>query len=248
MIAWVARLDPSSNTLDESDPRGLLRAPLPTATVVGFAAALVAIVVVATVSYRSLAARRVGADLVNETEMLLSDLSQLLSTAREAETGQRGYLLTGDTRYLAPYDSALASVDGTLARLHKEVADEPEMTEPLAIAESQTRAKFNELAETIALRRDDRTPEALSLVRSDRGKQIMDQLRTTVARMSDIARAQLANRTAQWEQLIATSTYETWGGAAVLVVLIAIAAIMTSRDFRSQQRQLWLRHAAAAIA
>ncbi|HSR97677.1 MAG TPA: response regulator [Kofleriaceae bacterium] len=244
-----ARLDPSSaNALDERDPRGLLRTPLPIATVVGFAAALVAIVIVATVSYRSLTARREGASLVNKTEALIGDLAQLLSVAKDAETGQRGYLLTGDPRYLAPYDAALANLDGTLARLHKAVADEPELAEPMAAAESQVRAKLAELADTIALRRAERTSEALSTVRADRGKQIMEQLRTTLGRMTDVARAQLAERTATWEQLIATSTYVTWGGAGVLVVLIVIAAIMTARDFRSQTRQLWLRHADAAIA
>jgi signal transduction histidine kinase/DNA-binding response OmpR family regulator/CHASE3 domain sensor protein len=244
-----ARHDPpSASTPDDVDPRALLRAQLPTATVLGFAAALVAIVIVATVSYRSLAARREGADLVQETEAVIGDLAQLLSTVSEAETGQRGYLLTGDPRYLAPYDAALTSLDATLSRLRTAIADEPEMTEPLALAESQTRAKLTELAETIALRRSDRTAEAMALVQSDRGKQLMEQLRTTLGRMGDIARAQLAARTATWEQLIATSTYVTWGGAAVLFVLIAIAAIMTARDFRSQQRQLWLRHADAAIS
>src|SRR5206468_6176164 len=63
--------------------------------------AVIAIVVVATVSYRALTARREGDELVNETEALLADTAQLLSLVKDAETGQRGYLLTGDARYLA---------------------------------------------------------------------------------------------------------------------------------------------------
>ena len=84
---------------------GFFRSALPVSTQIGFAAATLAVFVIAFLSYRSFQQRAAGAALVAHTIEVDSELETLLSTFQDAETGQRGYLLTGgDERYLAPYE------------------------------------------------------------------------------------------------------------------------------------------------
>jgi CheY-like chemotaxis protein/CHASE3 domain sensor protein len=236
------------DTMIDADPRKLLRAVLPGRTLIGFVVALVAIVAVSAVSYRALAGRREAAMLVNETNMLSHQLDELLSTVKDAETGQRGYLLTGDLRYLQPYTLAADTVKDELAQLRKASASWLELETALIDTERLIRLKISELDETIKLRREGRTDEALEIVRSDRGKESMDALRRTIARMRELVDERLVARTAEWDALVEISTYVTWIGSAVLLLLVILAGMLTSRDFREQQRSSWLRQAEAAIA
>ncbi|HEY6475644.1 MAG TPA: CHASE3 domain-containing protein, partial [Polyangia bacterium] len=83
---------------------GFLRSSLPPRTQLGFVAATVAVVIIAVLSFRSFRQRAEEARQVDHTLEVTQRLELLLSTYQDAETGQRGYLLTGDERYLAPYE------------------------------------------------------------------------------------------------------------------------------------------------
>ena len=231
-----------------ADPRKLLRAVIPGRSLIGFIVALIAIVAVSIVSYRALAGRREAAVLVNETNVLSRQLDELLSTVKDAETGQRGYLLTGDLRYLQPYTLAADTVKDELAQLRKATTSWPELEVTLTDTERLIRLKIGELDETIKLRREGRIDDALAIVRSDRGKESMDALRRMIGRMRELVDERLVEQTAKWDGLVAMSTYVTWIGSAVLLFLVILAGVLTSRDFRDQQRSSWLRQAEAAIA
>src|SRR5450755_1961687 len=104
---------------------GFLRSSLPPRTQAGFVAATLAVFLIAFLSYRSFNQRAEGARLVAHTLDVTAHLEVLLSTFQDAETGQRGFLLTGDEAYLEPYERAVGTLDGELTRIRTLVADHP---------------------------------------------------------------------------------------------------------------------------
>jgi CheY-like chemotaxis protein len=215
--------------------------PLPPAVFGGFLAAVVAVALMAGVSYQAQQRSIVAADAVTLGVERIVQVQNVLSSTKDAETGQRGFLLTGDEAYLAPFITGRAAIDGELSKIHALTADSPEQRQRSDQLQGLISAKLDELLNTIALKRAGKTEEALAAVRTDRGKVLMDQIRALVADMEDSDRAQLAQRQQDWQQTAGLSTRITWMGAGVLMVLIAAAAALVSRDYRARQLQTWLR-------
>lgn len=95
----------------------------------------------------------------------------------EAQSSQRGYVITLDEAYLAPYEAALEEVETDYQRLAAALASYPQAEEPLARLRSDIDIKFAELAQTIALAREGRTGEAINIVRTDAGEEVMGRMR-----------------------------------------------------------------------
>ncbi len=103
-----------------------------------------------------------------------------LSLMQDAETGQRGYLLTGETAYLEPYDNATAAISSELDVLREARLGDPERETQFAKLTSLINDKLNELARTIGLFRDGKREEALQLMQGGRGRAYMDEIREII--------------------------------------------------------------------
>ena len=115
---------------------------------------------------------------VAETRGDIDALNAFLATIEDAENGQRGYLLTGDTTYLAPYRSGVQAVGARLARIEQADVDSAERVWIRALR-PHVAAKMAEMAETIRLRRQSER-DALALVRTGRGAREMSEIRSIV--------------------------------------------------------------------
>lgn len=102
----------------------------------------------------------------------------LRNALQNAETGQRGFLLTGEDRYLEPYNEAVPQIPDLLDRVVTVLTPYPEMDAPVAKLRAGVTDKLAELAETIALERAGQREQAMALVETDRGKDAMDEART----------------------------------------------------------------------
>ncbi|HWB77398.1 MAG TPA: response regulator [Nannocystaceae bacterium] len=204
-------------------------------------AAVLALFTLAGLSYRSLQQRTEGARQVDDARQVAQDLERLVSTLKDAETGQRGYLLTDDERYLAPYDAARLEVPQRLAALRKLLAEVPARAETLAVLDATVIEKLTELAETIELQRAGQREAALALVYRDRGKVAMDRIRTLADDLQAATAAELAERIRTWEDAVGVSTAILTIGSLLLLVLVVGAAVLSSRDFHAQQLESWLR-------
>ncbi|WP_246654140.1 sensor histidine kinase [Azospirillum formosense] len=144
----------------------------------------------------------------------------LLSQLQDAEIGQRGYLLTGDRRYLKPYEAANEAVNDTIARMRgfaEGDAGASAIVERLAVLAT---AKREELAETIALMQAGRRDEALAIVRTGRGMRLMDDARRSLADLIMPADAQLAAQLAALNSQAGMSRWvATLGGLFILLVV-----------------------------
>jgi signal transduction histidine kinase/ActR/RegA family two-component response regulator len=106
-----------------------------------------------------------------------NQLGVVLSHLQDAETGQRGYLLTGRADYLEPYRSATSRIDGDLAKLDSFVADNPRQVVAAQRLRGLATARLATLREGMDVYREDSRQSAIALVRQGRGKALMDQIR-----------------------------------------------------------------------
>ncbi len=150
-------------------------------------------------------------------------LFRLLISLQDAETGQRGYLLTGDPAYLAPYEAATTTVNERLTAIGSVFKNEPQQ---LSEIEAMVRNKLAELASTIELRKTGRTDEALGLVKSGRGREIMDELRERLGEMLDTIDATLGDSVLE-QKKIANETRTFTIFSALLILAAALGAIST---------------------
>jgi signal transduction histidine kinase len=150
------------------------------------AAAIVMLGIVAASAWLSVdnAARLQDAAATQEVRAQTVDL---LQTVTSAETGQRGFLLTGKDHYLAPYRLAAAKTPQMLARLGASIGGDQDF----AALRASINEKMAELAQTVSLAQAGRHEEALALVESDRGQTLMEGIRTLSATLTSRQRAAL---------------------------------------------------------
>src|SRR5580658_7493694 len=127
--------------------------PLPPSAFAGFAAAVAAVILMAGVSYQAQQRSTAAADAVTQGVERIVQVQNVLSSVKDAETGQRGFLLTGDEAYLEPFTSAKAAIDGELSLIRVLSANNPEQRLRLDELQGLISAKMNELLGTIALKR-----------------------------------------------------------------------------------------------
>ncbi len=227
---------------------GHRRSVLPATTIVGLVLAIVTVLIFGAVSYRSLRESAQTADRLHRTQGAIDTLQALLSDLKDAETGQRGYLLTGRDDYLDPFNAARASTPKALDAVRRAVGDDPVQRQRVEQLEQVTQAKLGELAETIDLRRANQLPAALAIVQSDRGKAAMDRLRTLIGQMQGTESRHLADRERDWQAAVDEAFRITIFGAALLIALIAGAGVLLARAHRERATETWLRTGSAGLA
>jgi CheY-like chemotaxis protein/signal transduction histidine kinase/CHASE3 domain sensor protein len=221
--------------------------PLPLAALGGFVLAVMAVAVVALLSLQSLRNQTASTTAVSRTVQAMARLRTVLSTLQDAETGQRGYLLTGAEGYLEPYDLARAALAGELENARRLISDTAEQRRRFAELTNLTAQKMSELAETVALRRAGDTAGAMRVVGTDRGKTAMDHIRSVISELLNEEQTLLAERQQAAFDADSLSLLITVLGSGILLVLIGIAAVLASRDYRSRQLQDWLRQGHAGL-
>ncbi|MFT3692520.1 MAG: response regulator [Kofleriaceae bacterium] len=221
---------------------------LPPKALAAIIAALVAAAIIAGLSWRSLITRSAAADAVHHTEQVEAELNAIVSSITDAETGQRGFLLTGAERYLEPYTQARQKLPGQLSTLRQLTSDSAEQQGRLNELEPVVTTKLEELNETITLEREKHHDQALELVRTDKGKNTMDHARALIDAMTKHEQALLAVRSEDWESSVTSSAYIVFGGVGVLIVMIVLIGVLASRDYRAVSNEGWVRNVQAVLA
>ena len=158
--------------------------PPPRKFATGYAVAIAVLIIDLIITFWNLNSISRIWDALALSHDIVVGLDDVLSNLRDAETGQRGYLLTGDERYLEPYTKSHSVVTASIDRLRSLVENNGIRREHLnAVAEAAS-AKLSELETTIKLRRGNGFEAALSVVKTDRGRAYMDQVRGEIAAMA----------------------------------------------------------------
>lgn len=164
-------------------------------------------------------------------------LEHVLALHQDIESGQRGYLITGDESFLRPYRDASRNVDQALVSLseaNRGVGD----AERLATLKATSDAKRRFVDRTLALQAQGKVESALQLVRGGEGQQLMERLRDQIAELSRIERTRLADRTAAVGHARSQLRTQTVVLQLSLILLLAFAAWLAARSNAARQRAL----------
>jgi methyl-accepting chemotaxis protein len=197
--------------------------------VAGFGLAALTLALIAVVSYLNTYRLIENDTWVAHTYQVQTELADLLSELKDAETGQRGYLITGVDSYLEPYQSALPAIKRTIEAVRKLTADNPNQQRRLAALSPLIDAKSAELKQTIDLRRTEGLDAATKVVLSNVGKTTMDQIRAIVAEADQEEKDLLKVRSEEARSSADTTmAIILWGGLLGTLVVAAIGWFISS--------------------
>lgn len=154
-------------------------------------------------------------------------LETLLSATQDIETGQRGFLLSGNDAYLEPYERGLAEVDPLLDTLDRLVSWNPLQVRRMPVLRRRVEAVRSYYAESVSSRREQGLDESLARVQSGQGKMLMDSVRVMVKRMQAEATRVRGLREARVTKAQQSARRALWisTGTLLLALLLATAAV-----------------------
>jgi len=168
-----------------------------TAGLVALALALITLAAIIYFSYQDWQQFHQASADASRASRVLELSGKILDLLRDAETGQRGFVLTGRDSHLEPYTAALQNISNDMTQLAA-LSRQGSQARRVAALQPLITQKLQELKETIELRRSSGMEPAMAVVLSDRGKQVMDQIRRL---MQDLQLEESAKATASSEAL-----------------------------------------------
>jgi signal transduction histidine kinase/CheY-like chemotaxis protein/CHASE3 domain sensor protein len=200
------------------------------------------------VAYFNLQSLRANNQKIVHSHEVISALHELLSSAQDAETGQRGFLLTSNERYLEPFNTALTTLPQHLDQIAQLTIDNPTQQARIPNLKLHVNAKLAELKETIDLRRTQGLEAALAVVNSDRGKVEMDAIRAQLAAMSreeaDLREKRLAEMDSAHQTALSSGIFS----AILGILLTATIAFLIRRETLARRREEWLQTGHVGLA
>ncbi|WP_426237801.1 response regulator [Pararhizobium sp. DWP1-1-3] len=183
--------------------------------------------------------RENNAKVVHSHDVIVA-LDELLSKTQDAETGQRGFLLTNNERYLEPYNSALVAIPQKLNEIIELTRDNTAQQRRLGTLQTHVQAKLAELEETINLRRTQSIEAAVAVVNSDRGKGEMDAIRAQLAAMGKEEADLRAQRLAEMNSAYSTAFASSFLSGLLGILLTAAIGVLIRRTTLARRREEWL--------
>ncbi|WP_394778599.1 CHASE3 domain-containing protein, partial [Undibacterium sp.] len=200
----------------------------------GFIVSSILLVAIGTVSYLSINKLIVTNFWVAHTHKVLEEISNLSGSLQEAETGFRGYALTGNPTFLEPYEASREEFPRLLKGLKDLTSDNPDQQKLLDQVSILAGEKFAGQKENISNIENGHTDIALKTVATGGGKKLMDNLRRTFSQMEDNESALLKKRNEEAEATIRNAQSTIIYGTLLCLVFVTIAGYLITRALSTQ--------------
>ena len=200
----------------------------------GFAVSSLLLLTIGVGAYRSTMSLMTTSLHVAHTHLVLEHIVHLLGLMKDAETGQRGFVITGQDTFLEPYAAAATAIPVALRELRELTADDPSSQSRLDAVEPLVAAKMAELKHAIDARRGGGFDAALKVVLSGEGKRYMDELRSQFDKMDIGERDVLRQRS---EDVSATSNAARTTivlGTVLSLIFVCIVGVVLTRSLSVQ--------------
>ncbi|MDP1992662.1 MAG: CHASE3 domain-containing protein [Syntrophales bacterium] len=194
----------------------------------GFAVTVAIFMIVGIVSYIGINALVETEKMVAHAESVLHRLADTLSVLQDAETGERGYVLTGNERYLEPYNNAVRNIEQTLKNL-RELTKVPAQQKRLESLAPLIENKLSLLKEIIELRKNQGADAALKMVMTDKGKKAMDDIRKVMADMRNDEEELLKKRDEESRAVEQQTKMTIIAGILFSVILVSVCGFFITR-------------------
>jgi len=195
----------------------------------GFGAVLVVILGMGITSKASTNSLVDSLTWVTHTYTVKEELKALEKGLVDAETGQRGFIFTGEEDFLEPYNASVQEMENRFSKLREKIQDNPKQLERLAQIEKLVQVKMQELASTVSLKEAGNEQALRKLVLSRQGKELMDKLRVQISEMIQVENELLRKRTVDAAKAEQISTVVTLGGTLLAFTLGLTVLSLLSR-------------------
>jgi CheY-like chemotaxis protein/CHASE3 domain sensor protein len=212
------------------------------------AGAIIFFLVSGAFAYINLKTLRANTDAIVHSHQVIIALDELMSGAQDAETGQRGFLLTSNERYLDPYNAALVTITEKLQEIGNLTSDNLAQVRRLPVLKQHVDAKLAELKQTIDLRRTQGLEAALALVTSDRGKAEMDGIRAQLSAMSQEEAMLRARRLDEMNSAYSTALVSSVLAGILGILLTVAIGVLIRRSTLARRREDWLQSGSLGLA
>ncbi len=163
-------------------------------------------------------------------------IEALISLMKDAETGQRGFLLTRQDSYLEPYQEAIKELPLQMSKLEGDLKDEPEQLGRLKKIEGLVRLKLDLIALTIREQRARGPHSAIKIVLTNQGKTYMDEVRQIINEMKAVQDERIATRSQQAHSVLSRNRSLILFGSIFSVLLVLGACVISIRHQRKRSR------------
>ncbi len=185
---------------------------------------------------------------VRHTQAVREQTESFLSLLKDAETGQRGYIITGDPGYLAPYARAVVEIGDHLAALRRLTRDNSAQGARAGQLETLVAQKLAELERTVRTRTEQGFDAAALIIATDQGKRLMDEIRSLTAAMLAEENRLYAVRTEREESESRAAIGANLGGLAIALLSVGVAMLLLHWATREREREQSARVVAEAVA
>lgn len=167
-----------------------------------------------------------GSEAVRHALAVDGVLSRVLSAVQDAETGQRGYLLTGDEEFLQPFREGRVKVSREMAKLYELLQEDDAQRRELDTLIRLIRSKLDELGATVDLHRAGDIAASHTLVQQGGGRHLMDEIRAVVRAMEEREGASMERR----QETVSQIAFLIWGVLAALAVALVLFGMSAARE------------------
>jgi len=188
-------------------------------------------------SYYAVVRATRAAESVAHTDAVLLERERLLSVLKDAETGARGYILTGEEEFLDPYYEAVEQVPRSLDRLRQLTSDNPRQQPRIDTLESVARQSVELNEQIVRIRRRQGFEEAKRLIESGQSRIVMDHARSLLGEIESEERAVLARRTQTQEEARTVAFLVIALGSLFAFILSLVVNRAIQRDVSDREHQ-----------
>ena len=205
-------------------------------TNLGFGLALLILLVAGAASYRTTTGLVAADERKVNTYEVLSRLDAVLTSLIDAESGERGYIITGEEQFLERYHSAVRRLAQEVKQLREVTADDLHQQRRLDALEPLTTARLAMLQEGIDLRKQQGFAAAAQMVRLRKGKAIMDDIHRVIAEMQEEEKVLLKHRDAAARASVRSTILTLTAGYVVSFGLLISVFYLLNREMTERKR------------
>jgi PAS domain S-box-containing protein len=204
--------------------------------ITAFAALLAVLIGNAIVTRSQLSVQIDNQDWVAHTRQVIFELNQTELLLTDAETGQRGFLVTGDSKYLAPYYAAITQIQPHIDTIAHLTIDNPREQSLIPTLRTLASTKLAELDRTIQLTKAGNTQETRALVLSDLGLSTMNDFRALIARMQKEEAYLEALRFADYRKSVQSTIVSIYLASLLGVLGLVFLAYYILREMNTREK------------
>jgi PAS domain S-box-containing protein len=206
------------------------RAPIRTRVNLAFALAVGVLLAIAAASYQSVSELAGTGRWISHTHDALATIDTVAASLAVAESGSRGYALTGEDRFLETYQGGAVAAESALAALRGLITDSPEQQGRVDRLEPLLRERLAQLADTVAIRREQGGPAAAERVRARSTTGLAESILAGVEELRAAERAHLTARSAASDAQVTRTTWIILVGSVAVVAVTVVSSLLISRE------------------